>query len=165
MKVSFGINNRKALTGAELYVRIFQAASIVLAPYIFIASAHMKLLTSTNVFSILTDLAISSLPRVEVLLASFIYRGTRSEVIILFAVLVLALIYGLISPGLLKGSHGIQVRKILCVLIAIDLVIRLIPMGYNLAFGWPFAIAGFVIRAICLALIIMDLKASKNTDK
>ena len=164
MKIEFGLNIRKALTGAELYVRIFQIASLLVAPYIFIASAHMKLVTSTNVFSILFDLGVSSLPRAESLLMSFVLRSTGSEVIILFAALALALIYGLASPGLLKGKHGVKVRNLLCVLIIIDLVIRLIPMSFNLAFGWSFAIAGFLVRAGSLVLIILDLKSSKVSD-
>ena len=164
MKISFGIDTRKVLTGAELTVRIFQIATLMIVPYIFIGSGHMKIFTSTNPFSILFDLGMSVLPRAEVMAMSLIYRSTGSEVIILFASLILALIIGIIAPRLLKTKYdpGVRSRKVLCVLLIIDLVIRLIPMKFNLAFGLIFSIIGFLIVLGCLILNIMDLKTVKK---
>ena len=48
------------------------------------------------------------------------------------------------------------------VLIAADLLVRLIPMKFNLAFGWPMAIIGFLVRAGFIALLIMDIRAAGN---
>ena len=45
-------------------------------------------------------------------------------------------------------------------LIALDLVIRVIPVKANIAFGIPLAVIGLAVRAICLYLVIRDLKAA-----
>lgn len=164
MKVKFGIDIRRALSGAALYIRIFQAATLLMAPFIFIASGHMKLITHYGIFSFLFELGATSLPRAEVLGLSFIYRSTGSEVIILFVSLFIALFWGVIAGKLIGPEHdkGVKWRKIIAALIVIDLVLRLIPLHYNLVFGLPMAILGFVIRLGCLLLILLDLKADKE---
>ena len=61
-------------------------------------------------------------------------------------------------------KRGLAVRKVFIILIAIDLIVRLLPMKFNPAFGLPMAAIGFIIRAGSIALLYMDIKAAKNNE-
>ena len=50
------------------------------------------------------------------------------------------------------------------VLIALDLVLRVLPFGFNMAFGLPFEVIGFVIRLLSVAALYMDIKAHKAKE-
>ena len=162
-RVEFGIDIRRKLTGADLYVRIFQICSLLPLPYMFLATAHPAILGTRNLFSVLFDTGISSLPRLEAYVLSCLYRLTLSEVAVYFFVLAIALALGFISSRVLRGNPEASIRfhKAAEVFITLDLAIRIIPVKANIAFGIPTAAFGIVIRAACLYLVIRDLKTAK----
>ena len=79
-----------------------------------------------------------------------------------YALPVIALILGLIANNVLTGnvSRSLAMHRIAAVLIAIDLVLRLIPIRANIAFGLPAEAFGFLIRAICLYLVVKDIRTA-----
>ena len=160
-RVRFGIDIRRGLSGADLYVGIFQVSAVLPAVYIAAAAAYPRLLFRQSFFSVLFDLGMSLLPRALTLTLSSVYRATGSEVIIYYIPLILALVLGLAANRVLHGAPGraILAHKACIALIALDLVLRLVPMQYNLAFGWSAAVAGFLVRAGCIALLFLDLRA------
>lgn len=162
--LKFGMDERRALSGAELYVRIFQVTALMPVLYIFIATGHMSIMSTRNVLSILFDIGMSALPRVETLGISWVYRMTRSECIVVFIPLAIAIALGAMGAKWFKGNAELsrRVHKVLAVLIACDLVLRVVPVAASLAFGLPAQIAGFAIRAVCLFLIVMDMRADKK---
>jgi hypothetical protein len=161
-RVEFGIDIRRKLTGADLYVRILQICSLLPLPYIFLARSHPPILSTRNLFSVLFDTGVCTLPRVEAFALSWLYRQTLSEVAVYFVILAIALVLGIIAGRILRGDPEASIRfhKVIAVLIALDLVIRVIPIKANIAFGIPFAVTGLAVRAICLYLVIRDLKAA-----
>ncbi len=167
MKIRFGIQQRKVINGATLYLRIFQIASLLVLPYIFLINIYPAVITGHNLWSVLFELGIVSIPRAEALLLSFIYRLTLNEIIVYFIPLAIAFIYGLILNRLLDGpeKRAVLVRKILIILIALDLVLRLLPFRFNYSFAWYFIAAGCLLRIACLFLLILDLKRSADQKR
>ena len=163
--IQFGIDVRGKLTGADLYVKIMQAAAVLVLPYVFLTTSYQVVLTKVNVFSLLFDLGISSLPRIEALGLSLIYRLTASEVVFFFVMMAIALIFGIVSDRLLHEGYerALRTRKVFMVLIAIDLVIRIIPMKFNAPFGIPMAIIGSLVRVFCIFLIYRDISEDKKS--
>lgn len=163
MKIKFGINNRKVINGATLYLRIFQITSLLPLFYIFLINIYPAVITGQNLWSILFELGLVSIPRYEALLLSFIYKFSLNEVIVYFVLLVLAFAYGLILKKLLGGSEkrAILIRKILIVVIFLDLVLRLLPFPFNYAFAWYFVVIGCIVRCACLIFLVLDLKKQK----
>ena len=161
-RVEFGIDIRRKLTGADLYVRILQICSLLPLPYIFLARAHPPILSTRNLLSALFDTGVCALPRIEAFALSWLYRLTLSEVAVYFVILAIALALGIIAGRILRGDPeaSIRLHKVIAVLIALDLVIRVIPVKANIAFGIPLAVIGLAVRAICLYLVIRDLKAA-----
>ena len=159
--VEFGIDIRRKLTGADLYVRIFQICSLLPLPYIFLARPHPPILRTRDLLSVLFDTGFSALPRIEAYALSYLYRLTSGEVVVYFVILAIALVLGFISARVLRGDPEASVRfhKVIAVMIVVDLVIRVIPVKANIAFGIIPAVLGFIIRAVCLYLVIRDLKA------
>lgn len=161
--MKFGVNVRNKLTGAGLYVRSMQVSALLPALYIFVASGYPGLLRSANVLSFLFGLGCSILPRGEMLAVSALYRATGSELWVYFVLLIFALAFGILADALLRSrTAGRPARLVFAALVAADLLLRLIPLRFNLAFGWPGAVLGFLGRAACLALILLDLRAEKK---
>ena len=160
MKIRFGINNRKVINGATIYLRIFQIASLLALPYIFLINIYPAVITSQNLWSVLFELGIVSIPRAEALLLSFIYKLTLNEVIVYFIPLVIAFVYGIILKRGLDGpeKRAVLIRKILVILIFLDLVLRLLPFRFNYSFAWYYVVIGCLVRAACLIFLILDLK-------
>ena len=165
--VKFGIDLRRALTGADVYVRIFQVSAVLPSVFIAAAAAYPPLLLTRNFFSVLFDLGMSMLPRALTLALSTIYRTTGSEIYVYFIPLVIALALGVFADRVLRGSprKAVLVHKVFIALIAVDLVLRLVPVRYNLVFGWPAAIVGFLVRAGCFAFLVLDLRADRKTNE
>lgn len=162
--IGFGIDIRRKLTGADLYVRIFQICSLLPLPYIFLARSHPPVLETRNLFSALFDIGICTLPRPEAYALSCLYRVTSSEVAVYFVILAIALALGFISGRVLRGNPEASIRfhKAAEVLITLDLAIRIIPVRANFAFGIPAAVIGLAVRAVCLYLVIRDMKAASQ---
>ena len=162
-RVEFGIDIRRNLTGADLYVRIFQICSLLPLPYIFVATAHPDIFSTRNLFSALFDTGISALPRAEAFALSYLYRASSSEVAVYFVILAAAMALGFIAARVLRGEPETSIRfhKIAAALIALDLAVRVIPVKANAAFGIPFAVLGFAVRAACLYLLIRDLRITR----
>ena len=159
--IRFGFDSKKTLTGADAYVRIMQTAAMLPAAYILIASGYLYVFAVNGLLSLAFDIGITALPRWFVLILSFVYRKTASEVIVFFMMTAGALVFGLILDRLLKGKEEIQkkLRCILIALIAVDLILRIIPLGFAAQFGTAVSIVGATVRIACLGLLLMDLRA------
>lgn len=165
--MKFGVDLRKSLTGAELSVRIQQICALLPVLYLFAGSGFGGVINRRSVLSLLFDLGISSLPRAESLLLSLLYRLSRSEVLVNFVVLGFALLLGLVAAPLLRGSRkrGRITRWVLAGLAVADLLLRLLPFSFNRSFGTVPALVGFAVQALCLALVLLDLRADgKSPD-
>lgn len=164
-RVRFGIDIRRQLTGADLYVRIFQICALLPLPYMFFAMVHPAIYSTRNLLSVLFDIGICSLPRAEALAMSCLYRATLSEEAVYFVILAIAIVLGVAADRVLRGNPELSIRmhKLFAVLICLDLAIRIVPVRANFIFGIPAAAAGIVIRAFCLYLIVRDLKAVEKT--
>lgn len=160
--MKFGVDLRKTLTGAELSIRIQQICAILPVLYLFAAASFPLALTRRNFASVLFDLGFSALPRLEALGISLLYRITRSEVLVNFLLLGFALALGLAAGALLHGKAARAARRFLVVWIAVDLLLRLLPLGLNRAFGLPAAILGFALQLLCLVLCVLDLRADQK---
>ena len=88
-------------------------------------------------------------------------------IVFFFVMMAAALAFGIIAGKVLHGKReaAIKARKVFMVLIIIDLILRVIPLSFNIAFGLPMAIIGFVIRLACLGLIYMDLRAETSKEQ
>ena len=159
--MKFGFENRKHLTGADLAVRVMQIAALLPAPYVIAIPGYPALISRRGVLSGLFDLGLSALPRLETLGLSALYHLTLSELAVYFAALGFALILGIASKRLLERFPR-AARLMFAALIVLDLVLRLIPLNVNRAFGLAYGIAGFAVRLGCLALILLDLRAAKQ---
>ena len=160
----FGYGDRKALTGTGLYVRIFQIMSLLPPIYIFIVSGYPAVGAKKGIFSVLFDIGVSALPRAETAAVSYLYRLTSSEILVHFAFLIVAFVFGIAAGKLLTGSEktGRTARIVFAVLICLDILVRFVPGRFNKAFGIPAAAAGLVIRLVCLVLVLLDLRAGKK---
>lgn len=163
MKVKFGVGVRNALSGAGLAVRFGQVCSMVCAVYLLAVSTYRPAMLHRGPLSALFSLGASALPRWWQLLLSWIYRLSGSEVLLAFAILVPALAFGLAAGRLLRGGKsGAAARKAYGALLLADLLFRLLPFRFNLAFGLAFAACGFLLRLGCLVLVWLDLRADKK---
>ncbi len=164
--MKFGIGIRKRLSGAELYVIVYQISCVLPALYILIASGYMALFAKKGLFTVLFDLGMASVPRWEALALSLMYRLTSHESAVQLVLLGAALAFGLFAAKLLRGKYAAarNSRIVFACLIAADLVLRLLPFHFNIAFGFIAAAFGFLVRAACLVLIILDLRADKKAQ-
>lgn len=160
--MTFGIGIRNRTTGAQASVEVLQIASVLPALYVFAASGYRGLFLQEGLFSRLFALGVSVLPRVEAVAMSFLYRKTSSEMIFYFALLAVALAVGLVTRRLFGEETGVIARKVYAGLIIADLVIRLLPLPCNGAFGLPMAAIGFAVRLACLVLVLLDLRACRR---
>lgn len=162
--MKFGFRTLKKLNGAGLYVCIMQIAALLPVLYIFIASGYMSVLTKKNVLSFLFDTGVSILPRAEVLGVSKLFHLTGDEIIVCLILPLIALIFGLILNPLLKSKSkaALITRIVLIVLIAADVVVRLLPFSFNRVFGIVPSVIGLVVRAGCIVLIALDIAAEKK---
>ncbi len=157
--MKFGVGPGNALRGADLAVRVQQVAALLPAAVIFLASAYRPILLKGGLFPFLFGLGASALPRWELLGLSLLYRLSGSEVAVALALPLLALALGLAAGPLLRSrKRSVPARWVLAGLIVLDLLSRLLPFRFNLSFGWPLAILGFLLRLASLALILLDLR-------
>ena len=161
--MKFGLDVRGKNTGADLAVRIVQIATMLPVLFTLVASGYYPLTATKNVFTYLFGLGASVIPRAWMLALSALYRQTASEIAVCAALLIPALAYGLLVNRFLRGDAARRCRVVLLALIAADLIVRLLPLRFNLAFGLPTAIAAFLIRLGCLALVWLDLRAAKQS--
>ena len=157
--MKFGIDIRGKLTGADLAVRITQIMAALPMLYLVILSGMLSLLTRETPVTVLFSLGVCAIPRAVALGLSALYRHTGGEVLFSMLLVAAALVYGVVMNRLLHSERGRVTRVVLAVLIALDLIVRLIPLGFTQAFGLPCEIAAFVLRAVSLVLVILDLKA------
>ena len=159
--MKFGFDNRRYRTGADLSVRILQIASLLPTLYILLVPSYPAIVTRRSAVSVLFDLGFSSLPRLETLALSLLYRITDSEIILFFSLLLAALALGLLSRRLLERFPR-PTRLVFAGLICVDFALRLLPLRVSTAFGLPCAAIGFGVQVLCLALIALDLNAAKR---
>ena len=165
--MKFGIIKKKKLTGADLYVRIMQICAILPVLYLVYAPGYIKLFAERGVLTYGLEFGASAVPRAESLLISLLYRLTAKELIVCFAFPVFALAFGIVMNKLLREKYETArvVRIILLVLVAADLVLRLLPLHFNSVYPQGIDIAAFVLRLGCLALIAADLIADAKEKK
>lgn len=157
----FGLENRKVRTGADLYVAILQIASLLPGLFLIVVPGYPSLLTRRRLLSELFRYGLAALPRAEALGLSLLYRVTASEVVVFFVMVGGALIFGLAAKKL-TGKLPRGFRIACAALIAADLVLRALPLHCNAVFSPAQAIVGGAVRAICLALLLLDLRAGKQ---
>ena len=157
--MKFGIDIRGKLTGADLAVRITQIMAALPMLYLVILSGMLSLLTRETPVTYLFSLGVCAVPRALALALSALYRHTGGEVLFSMLLVASALVYGVVMNRLLHSERGRTVRIVLAALIALDLIVRLIPLGFTKAFGLPCEIIAFALRAASLVLVILDLKA------
>jgi len=162
--MKFGINSRKHITGATVYMYAFQTVSLFPLFYILIAIGYLGIFSSNNILSYLFDFGIAAIPRYEALLVSLIYRKTLSEIVVFYVIIGIALAFGLVLNRLLKGNEktAIITRITLIVLIVIELIMRLLPLSFNSGFGLIESVIALIFRIIFLVLIVIDLVAYKK---
>ena len=103
-KIEFGIDARKKLTGADLYVKIFQITSMLPLLYVIAASGYLAIFKEKSIYSVLFDIGIMGLPRAETLALSTVYRMTGNEMVVYFSIVVIALALGLASDKLFREN-------------------------------------------------------------
>lgn len=162
--MKFGIDIRGKKTGADIYVIIFQAVSLLPALYIIISSGYMALLGERNILTGLFDFGVCALPKAESLLLSFLYRLFSNELIVYFVLLFISLALGLIAKRLLRGSRktAIVFHRVLIALIAADIVFRFVPYGAYKGVSSVYVICAFALRIVCLALVAVDLAEDRR---
>ena len=160
--MKFGIDIRGKLTGADLAVRIVQIASALPMLYLVILSGMLSLLTRETPITYLFSLGVCAVPRAVALGLSALYRHTGGEVLFPMLLVAAALAYGVVMNRLLHSERGRVTRIVLAVLIALDLIVRLIPLGFPQAFGLPCEIIAFALRAVSLVLVLLDLRADQK---
>ena len=160
--MKFGIDIRGRLTGADLAVRIVQIAAALPMLYFVILSGWLSLLTQVTPLTFLFSLGVCSVPRAVALGLSALYRQTGGEALFSMLLVAAALFYGVVMNRLLHSERGRTTRVVLAVLIAIDLILRLLPLGFTEAFGLPCEILAFALRSASLVLVVLDLRAGKK---
>ena len=167
MKVTWGIGDWKTITGANLAVAVYQVASLLPLTYILGVLGYPAIITATNPLSFLFDVGLMAVPRIEALGLSLLYTLTDNEVLVYFALLIPALAVGLVFAKLLVQSSPacVVLRKAMAVFVVCDLVLRLLPFGFNVAFGLPASVIGWLAQAACLAFVILDLRAINNVSR
>ena len=165
--IRFGVPERKSLTGAELAIRAFQVFSLLPIPYVLAIVGYPAISTTDNILSVLFGIGFASLPRAEALLLSACYRASLSEVTVIAILLLVVLVCGIVFRRLLARDDGsaVPLRRVYAVWIAVDLVLRLIPLPFNLAFGIVAQLIGFCLRLACLALVVLDLRAMGDRSR
>ena len=160
--MKFGIDIRGKLTGADLAVRITQIMAGLPMLYLVILSGMLSLLTRETPVTYLFSLGVCAIPRAVALGLSALYRHTGGEVLFSMLLVAAALVYGVVMNRLLHSERGRTVRIVLAALIALDLIVRLIPLGFTKAFGLPCEILAFALRAASLVLVLLDLRADQK---
>lgn len=163
----FGVHLKKKLTGTDLYVHVMQVVSIFPVLYLVYAPGYMPLFRQKGFLTRVFEFGCSALPRIETYLISLLYRLSFSEPAVSFAFPVAALAFGLIMNKLLHEKYAASrnTRFVLAALVAVDLVLRLLPLHFNEVFPQAVDIAAFVLRFICLALITIDLIVDSREKK
>lgn len=163
--MKFGAATGRQLSGADVYVNVFQAVSLLPLPYMLVVSGYAGLVTRRNVLSFLFDAGCAALPRAQTLALSFLYGIFPHELVLYFSLPLLALVFGLVIKKLLRGSRKTAktVRIVLCAAVAADLILRIFTPLFHIVFGWSAALIGLAVRLACLALVAGDLIAEKKT--
>ena len=162
--MKFGIDIRGKLTGADLAVRIVQIAAGLPMLYLIILSGMPALLTQKTPVTVLFSLGVCAVPRAVALGLSALYRQTGGEVLFSMLLAAAALVFGVVMNRLLHSERGRTTRVVLAVLIAIDLILRLLPLGFTKAFGLPCEILAFALCAVSLVLVLLDLRAGRKAN-
>ena len=162
--MKFGIDIRGKLTGADLAVRIVQIAAGLPMLYLIILSGMPSLLTQKTPVTYLFSLGVCAVPRAVALGLSALYRQTGGEVLFSMLLVAGALVFGVVMNRLLHSERGRTTRVVLAVLIAVDLILRLLPLGFTKAFGLPCEIIAFALCAVSLVLVLLDLRAGRKAD-
>ena len=158
---------RGIYTFTGLAIRVIQAVSLLPLPFILACTGYWALYAHETPLSVMFRLGMASLGRVELFLLSLLYRASLSEVALFFGIVLTALAFGLITKRIAasseRASHTLSI--VLAVWLGADLVIRVLPIGWNGNFGTGYEIFGFAVRLVCFGLVIFDLVfASKKRE-
>ena len=165
-KLEFGCGKRGVITGADIYVKVFQISSLLVAAYIVIALNYPPVMMKNGAVNFLADLGIVTLPRWEAVLVSLLYEKTLSEVAVFFVLSGAALAFGIAAGRLLRspGKTAVTARKVFAVIIFCDYILRLMPFGFNSVYGFGMKTAGSAIRLFCAILIVFDIRAASSAS-
>ena len=164
MRVEWGIEWRKCVSGTQLAVWAFQVASLLPLAFLLAIVGYPAIVTTDNVLTAAFKLGMMAIPRIATIGLAHLYRITGSELAIHFALATGALAVGLVLGRLLQGSENVRIRlrQALAVLIAADIAMSLPPLPFNSVYGPGFAVAGIAVKLACLAFVILDLRAAKQ---
>ena len=149
----------KKLSCSDIYLVILRVLAMLASLYLIIAPGKMSVLTSRGVLSYLFDLGMESMPKALEYGLAQLYVFSRSEIAVCLVMLAFVLAFALAAGSLLHGRRPTAkwTRIVLALLVFADLIVRLLPLHINKAFGPAASIPAFVIRLVCLALILVDL--------
>ncbi|MBO7375491.1 MAG: hypothetical protein ILO42_00130 [Clostridia bacterium] len=153
-------------TGADIYVLIFQSLSIIFPLFVIATALYPDMLFLGGVVSFIWNFGICALPRAETVPLSLLYRLTSGETVVALAVLAVAIAFAVIAKRLFSEEKTAFASRVTVVcLITADLVVRLLPLHSSRVFGLPEEICAFVLRLVCLALVVGDLVAEIRRRK
>ena len=160
----FSTTERKALTGATLSLRVLEFSALFPPLYVLIAAGYPALLASDGVLGFLFRLGASLLPRLWLLGLGWLYKLTASEVLVCFAILLPTLFAALAADTMMRRPLPMarRARLVFAAYLALELILRLLPLGLNRAFGTPAAIAAVAVLALCLVLTLLDLRPERR---
>ena len=162
--MKFSSSERKRLTGATLSLRVLEFSAILMPLYVLGVAGYPGLLTQNGLFSFLFRLGAMLRPRVWLLGLGWLYKLTSSEVLLCFAVLIPALFAALAADTLMRRTlpTARRARIGFAAYLALELVLRLLPLQVNRAFGAAATVAAGIVLAICLLLTLLDLLADRD---
>ena len=156
------MKKRRDLSYTGIAVLVYQIVSLFPLLYILTASGSFSLILSKGILSFFFDAGICALPRIEAVFLSWLYRKTMNEVVVYFALLILALIAGLVFHSVMKGERKNAVRYVLAVFCVIDVIVKVLLLSFNQAFALPYRIIGIVFALACLGLICYDIMKNRK---
>ncbi|MBQ3481779.1 MAG: hypothetical protein IJH48_05490 [Oscillospiraceae bacterium] len=163
--MSFGFD-RKKLSGATLSLYFLEFSAALPTLYVLVAVGYPGLLTTKGLFSFLFRLGASLVPRVWLWGLAWLYKLTARELLVCFALLIPALLIAVAADGQLRAKRETarRARIVFAALLTLEIVLHLLPLRLNTAFGTSANVIAVVVLVLCLALTLLDLRAGKNGE-
>ena len=144
---------------ARIAVMITQICAVLPLPYILIGTGMIGFYMKRGFSACLFDFGMSAIHRAWLFCVSELYALTKTEVAVYFALMIPALVIGFVAVRMLRGKRQTRIAATVIIIAvnAVDLVLRLLPLRVNGVFGIGYDIAGAAVRAVCLALAVVEL--------
>ena len=162
--MKFSTTERKTLTGATFSLRVLEFSALFPPLYVLGAAGYPALLTSDGVLGFLFRLGAALLPRLWLLGLGWLYKLTGSETLMCFAILLPTLFIALTADTQMRRPlpTARRARLAFAAYLALELLLRLFPLGINRVFGTAAAITAFTVLALCLVLTLLDLRRGRE---